>query len=94
MHISTPFRKGAGADFLHDTEALPPDNACPSVFDNMLNGVAYCRMLFADGAPPDIIYLYTNPAFHEQTGLGPVRGKRISEVIPGIRNADPQIFEI
>ena len=60
----------------------------------MLNGVAYCRMLFEDGAPSDFIYLYTNPAFHEQTGLGPVCGKRVSEVIPGIRDADPQLFEI
>jgi PAS domain S-box-containing protein len=94
MHSSTPLRKEAEADFLHDAEALPPDDACPSIFDNMLNGVAYCRMLFEDGAPSDFIYLYTNPAFHEQTGLGPVRGKRVSEVVPGIRDADPQLFKI
>lgn len=60
----------------------------------MLNGVAYCRMLFEDGVPQDLIYLYTNPAFHQQTGLGPVCGKRVSDVIPGIRTADPQLFEI
>ncbi len=29
----------------------------------------------------DFVYLYTNPAFHHQTGLGPVCGKRVSEVI-------------
>ncbi len=94
MHSSTPLHKEAEADFLHDAEALPPDNALASIVGNMLNGVAYCRMLFEDGAPSDFIYLYTNPAFHEQTGLGPVRGKRVSEVIPGIRDADPQIFEV
>lgn len=70
------------------------DDALPSILENMLNGVAYCRMLFEDGVPQDFIYLYTNPAFHEQTGLGPVCGKRVSEVIPGIRTADPQLFEI
>ncbi|HEX9196142.1 MAG TPA: PAS domain S-box protein [Azonexus sp.] len=60
----------------------------------MLNGVAYCRMLYEDGVPQDFIYLYTNPAFHQQTRLGPVCGKCVSEVIPGIRAADPQLFEI
>ncbi len=90
MHSSTPFREEAEADFLRDAE----DDSLPSIVENMLNGVAYCRMLFEDGAPSDFIYLYTNPAFHEQTGLGPVCGKRVSEVIPGIRDADPQLFEI
>ena len=77
-----------------DVLACPPCDALPSILENMLNGVAYCRMLYEDGVPQDFIYLYTNPAFHEQTGLGPVCGKRVSEVIPGIRNADPQLFEI
>jgi PAS domain S-box-containing protein len=77
-----------------DALAYPPDDALRSILENMLNGVAYCRMLFAEGVPQDFVYLYTNPAFHEQTGLGPVCGKRVSEIIPGIRTADPQLFEI
>ncbi|MGB9494683.1 MAG: hypothetical protein WCA83_07760, partial [Azonexus sp.] len=60
--------------------AYPPDDALRSILENMLNGVAYCRMLFSEGVPQDFIYLYTNPAFHEQTGLGPVCGKRVSEI--------------
>lgn len=84
----------SGAAAAHDSPACLPDAALPSILDNMLNGVAYCRMLYEDGVPQDFIYLYTNPAFHEQTGLGPVCGKRISEVIPGIRATDPQLFEI
>ena len=79
---------------MHDSEALPKDDPLAGIVENMLNGVAYCRMLFEDGGPSDFIYLYTNPAFHEQTGLGPVCGKRVSEVIPGIRNADPQPLQI
>ena len=73
---------------------FPADGALQGILENMLNGVAYCRMLFEDGVPQDFIYLYTNPAFHQQTGLGPVCGKRVSDVIPGIRTADPQLFEI
>ncbi|WP_153147889.1 PAS domain S-box protein [Dechloromonas sp. H13] len=91
----------SGKDKATATAASAPDarmfqcaDALPSILENMLNGVAYCRMLYEDGVPQDFIYLYTNPAFHEQTGLGPVCGKRVSEVIPGIRAADPQLFEI
>ncbi len=64
-----------------------------SIFDHMLNGMAYCKMLYENGQPCDFIYLFTNPAFELQTGLRDVCGKRISEVIPGIRESAPQLFE-
>jgi len=67
---------------------------CADILSHMLNGVAYCRMLFKDGVPDDFIYLHTNPAFHTQTGLGKVTGKRVSQVIPGVRESDPILFEI
>ena len=65
-----------------------------SVFDNMLNGLAYCKMIFENGRPVDFIYLAVNNAFTSLTGLKDVVGKRVSEVIPGLREADPQLFEI
>ncbi|MBF0501247.1 MAG: PAS domain S-box protein [Candidatus Riflebacteria bacterium] len=65
-----------------------------SLFDNMLNGFAYCRMLFDNNKPQDFIYLRVNQAFETLTGLNNVVGKRVSEVIPGIREADPKLFEI
>ncbi len=64
-----------------------------SLFETMLNGFAYCRMLYENGQPIDFIYLDVNAAFEQQTGLKDVVGKRVSEVIPGIRQADPQLFE-
>lgn len=51
-------------------------------------------MLSSDGVANDFVYLYANPAFQTLTRLGPVVGRRVSEVIPGIRASDPQIFEI
>ena len=63
-------------------------------FENLLNGFAYRRMLFDDGKPQDFIYLAVNDAFESQTGLKDVVGKKVTEVIPGIREADPQLFEI
>jgi PAS domain S-box-containing protein len=64
-----------------------------SLFDNMLNGFAYCRVLFDQGRPHDFVYLAVNDAFETLTGLKDVVGKKVSEVIPGIRESDPELFE-
>ena len=74
---------------LHESE-----NLYRSLFENMLNGFAYCQMLFEDDQPQDFIYLKVNSAFEALTGLKDVVGKRVSEVIPGIRESDPELFEI
>jgi signal transduction histidine kinase/DNA-binding response OmpR family regulator len=65
-----------------------------SLFDNMLNGFAYCKMLFDNGQPQDFIFLNVNRAFETSTGLQNVVGKRVSEVFPGIRASDPELFEL
>ena len=65
-----------------------------SLFENMLNGFAYCRMVFEDGKPRDFVYLAVNDAFATLTGLKDVVGKRVTEVIPGLRETDPELFEI
>ena len=66
-----------------------------SLFHNMLNGFAYCQMIY-DGAgrPWDFLYLKVNEAFYTLTGLKEVEGRRVSEVIPGIRESDPQLLQI
>jgi PAS domain S-box-containing protein len=70
------------------------ENLYRSLFENMLNGFAYCQMLFEDNQPQDFIYLKVNSSFETLTGLKNVEGKRVSEVIPGIRESDPELFEI
>jgi len=65
-----------------------------SLFENMLNGLAYCKMLFENGQPIDFIYLNVNQAFETLTGLRDVIGKKVSEVIPGIQEIDPEMFAI
>jgi diguanylate cyclase (GGDEF)-like protein/PAS domain S-box-containing protein len=64
------------------------------LLDHIQNGVAHCRMLYEEGQPSDFIYLYTNPAFEQLTGLKQITGKRVTEVIPGIRESDPELFNI
>ncbi|MEI6797330.1 MAG: PAS domain S-box protein, partial [Methanomassiliicoccales archaeon] len=66
-----------------------------SLFENMLNGFAYCRLLFdSEGLPVDFIYLKVNDAFESITGLRNVEGRNVTDVIPGIRESSPELFEI
>jgi PAS domain S-box-containing protein len=69
------------------------ERACHTLFDNMLNGLAHCRMLFEHGQPADFIYLKVNKAFVVQTGLENVVGRRASDIIPGISHSDPELLE-
>jgi PAS domain S-box-containing protein len=65
-----------------------------SLFNNMLNGYAYCQMYFKQGRPVDFIFLNVNKAFGDLTGLMDVIGKKVSEAIPGIRKSDPEFLEM
>jgi PAS domain S-box-containing protein len=65
-----------------------------SLFDNMLNGLVYGKMLFDHGEPVDFIHLSVNKSFETLTGLPDVVGKKASEVIPGLRQANPEFFTI
>jgi PAS domain S-box-containing protein len=65
-----------------------------SLFNNMLNGYAYCQMYFEQDRPVDFIFLNVNKAFGDLTGLMNVIGKKVSEAIPGIRESDPEFLEM
>jgi len=66
-----------------------------NLFETMLEGFAYCQMLYDEqGRPADWIYLAVNDAFANLTGLTDVVGKRVTEAIPGIKDASPELFEI
>ncbi len=63
------------------------------IFEHLPLGLACCRMIYQSETPADFEFLYTNPAFHRITGLGPVGGQRISQILPGVRQSDPWIIE-
>ncbi|MEI6309281.1 MAG: MASE3 domain-containing protein [bacterium] len=65
-----------------------------SLFDNMLEGVSYCRLVMENGQARDWVYLEVNRAFEHLTGLVGVAGKRASEAVPGIQEADPELLRI
>jgi PAS domain S-box-containing protein len=65
-----------------------------SLFYYMIEGLAYCRMIFENEKPMDFVYLEVNNSFEKLTGLKNVIGKRVTEVIPGIKETNPELFEI
>jgi PAS domain S-box-containing protein len=65
-----------------------------SLFGNMLNGFAHCRIILQEGRPHDFVYLAVNAAFESLTGLRDVVGRKATDVIPGLREADPQLLAI
>ncbi|MBI4931018.1 MAG: PAS domain S-box protein [Bacteroidetes bacterium] len=78
-----------------DKKLFESEKLYRSLFENMLNGFAYCQMHIDDnGRPIDFTYLSVNSAFETLTGLKDVVGKKVTEVIPGIRESDPELFEI
>jgi PAS domain S-box-containing protein len=65
-----------------------------SLFENMIDGYAYCQMFYENQIPKDFLYLDVNAAFERLTGLRDVAGKMVSQVIPGIRTSNPELFEV
>lgn len=67
-----------------------------ALFENMIDGLAYCQMIFdSEKHPVDFVYLEVNNSFEKLMGLkGGGLGKRVTEVIPGIKESNPELFEI
>ncbi|MEO8211858.1 MAG: PAS domain-containing protein, partial [Myxococcales bacterium] len=64
-----------------------------TLFENMLEGYAYCETIFEGDALVDFTYVEVNGAFETLTGLKGVAGKRVSDVIPGLFSSNPTVFE-
>ena len=68
-----------------------------SLFENLINGYAYCKMIYDQkDEPADFMYLEINAAFEQLTGLKreAIINRKVSEAIPGTKEANPEIFEI
>ena len=65
-----------------------------SLFENMQDGFAHCQMLYENDVPQDFVYRDVNSAFERLTGLKGVVGQKVSQVIPGLRQSNPELFDI
>jgi len=74
------------------SKALASEARFRDLFEHMVNGFAHCRMAFDGDDPVDFLYLSVNRTFRTQTGLENAAGQWVSELIPGIREADPDLF--
>ncbi|MBK8046320.1 MAG: PAS domain S-box protein [Anaerolineales bacterium] len=79
------------------TQSETPDddsNRYRALFENMVNGLAYCRLLYdSTGKAVDFEYLEVNPAFEQMTQWKDVIGKRVSELLPGIHESNPELLD-
>ena len=76
------------------TRRVHAEDRYRSLFDNMLEGFSQCKMFFDGDKPVEYTHLTVNPAFTRLTGLNDVIGKPITECIPGLREANPELFQI
>lgn len=76
-------------------ELKSTQNKYHSLFNHMLDGYAHCEMIYDNqGNPTDFRYLNVNATFEQLTGLQDVKGKKVSEAIPGTKESHPELFEI
>ncbi len=95
-------RRHAKADPAPDPAGAPPARPAPatadadlrSLFENMVEGFAHCRMVFERGEPRDFVYLEVNRAFEVITGLTEVVGRKVTELIPDLPQTNPELFAI
>ena len=64
-----------------------------SLFSDMIEGVMHGRMVLDGQEKPDFIFLYANNSFEKLMGFKNVVNKRMSELVPGIMESDPELFD-
>ncbi|MDR3604001.1 MAG: ATP-binding protein [Syntrophaceae bacterium] len=80
---------------MRNQELQESQNCYRTLCQNMLEGFAYCKILYdEDRRPCDWIYLDVNRAFERLSGLDNLVGEKVTEAIPGIKEAHPELFEI
>jgi len=66
-----------------------------ALFENMMHGFAYCQMLYdKKNKAEDFIYLDVNKAHELSTGSRDLVGKKLSDVLPKLKETDRSLFEI
>ncbi|MDD2830332.1 MAG: EAL domain-containing protein [Sulfuricurvum sp.] len=89
LHLQTLKSKSELEISLHKTNQMYHD-----LFDNMLDSIAHCRMIYENGIPVDYEYINVNKIFESMTGLHDVIGRKISEFIPEYTQENPDSLRV
>ncbi len=74
--------------------SLECDEKYHSLFKNMVEGFAQCKMIYRGNKAVDFRYLEVNNAFEKLTGLKNVEGKLISEILVNHKTENPKLFNL
>lgn len=77
---------------LMERATLESEQRYRSLFDSLLDGFALFKALEADGQIQGFRCVEVNDVFQQLTGLRDVVGKTGDEMIPGIRESNPEFF--
>lgn len=71
-----------------------PHYPLDALFDEILDGLAYCEMLYDDEqCPVNFVYKRVNKNFTRLTGLDNVLEKKITDIFPDIAVTNPELLE-
>lgn len=62
------------------------------LINTMQEGYAHCKMLYEGGQAKDLAYIRVNTAFEQLTGLKNVTGRTLSEIMPNLRETNPEVL--
>lgn len=71
-----------------------PETDWHFLFEDSLNGYAFCEMIFENEEPTDFRYLKVNSEFERLTGLQNITNRKATEIFPGIKEENPEILNI
>ncbi|MFY9151840.1 MAG: PAS domain-containing sensor histidine kinase [Prolixibacteraceae bacterium] len=64
------------------------------LFEDSLNGYAFCEMIYENDNPTDFKYLKVNSEFEQLTGLQGISGQKFTELFPGINKEQPEVIRL
>ena len=64
-----------------------------TILNSIPNGYVYCRVLYEQGRPVDLMHEEVNVTWEKLTGIQDATGRKLTEVFPGIAESNPEFFK-
>ena len=63
-----------------------------TILNSIPSGYVYCRVLYEQGRPVDLIHEEVNVSWEKLTGIKDATGRTLTEIFPGIAESHPEFF--